>query len=41
MISEYLFEFGIFPDIVLGHSLGEYVAACVSKIITVEDTIDR
>ncbi len=40
VISEYLFEFGIFPDIVLGHSLGEYVAACVSKIITVEDTID-
>lgn len=40
IISEYLIKLGIIPNIVLGHSLGEYVAACVSKIMKVEDAID-
>ena len=35
----YLESIGIQPDIVVGHSLGEYTAACLSGIFSLEDTI--
>ncbi|HBS51925.1 MAG TPA: hypothetical protein DEA62_02920, partial [Coxiellaceae bacterium] len=33
-------KFGIKPDILLGHSLGEYAAACIAGIISLEDAIN-
>jgi len=39
VIAEYLQQLGIKPDIVLGHSLGEFTAACVAKVFSVEDVI--
>lgn len=32
-------EIGIIPDILIGHSLGEYTIACVTGIFSIEDTI--
>ncbi|AZV75710.1 SDR family NAD(P)-dependent oxidoreductase [Coxiella burnetii] len=31
--------FGIVPDIMLGHSLGEYVAACLAEVFSLEEAI--
>lgn len=30
---------GIYPDYVIGYSLGEYVAACISEIMTLDDAL--
>ena len=38
-LALYLDSIGICPDVVVGHSVGEYTAACLSGIFTVEDTI--
>ncbi len=32
-------EWGIQPDAMIGHSVGEYVAACLSKVFSLEDAL--
>lgn len=39
VIAKYLQKIGVSPDIVLGHSLGEYTAACISEVFSFEDVI--
>lgn len=34
-----LLDYGISPTLMIGHSLGEYVAACISGVITFEDCL--
>lgn len=36
-LARMLMEWGIKPDAVIGYSVGEYAAACIAEIITVED----
>ena len=31
---------GVVPTLMVGHSLGEYVAACISGVVSVENAID-
>lgn len=33
-------EWGIFPQAMIGHSIGEYVAACVSCVFTLEEALE-
>ncbi|EKE00875.1 MAG: hypothetical protein ACD_21C00260G0004 [uncultured bacterium] len=33
-------KYGVKPDVLLGHSLGEYTAACIAGIISLEDIIN-
>lgn len=36
-MARYLMELGIIPDALIGHSLGEYVAACIAGVFSLED----
>lgn len=38
-LAQLLISFGVKPDMMLGHSLGEYVAACLSGVFTLKDAI--
>lgn len=38
-LAKYLMHIGIVPDIMIGHSIGEYTAACLSGVFSLEDTI--
>jgi len=38
-LAKYLDSVGIVPSLMFGHSLGEYVAACVGGALTLEDAI--
>ena len=36
-LSQLWQSWGIYPDVVMGHSVGEYVAACIAGIFSLED----
>jgi acyl transferase domain-containing protein len=39
-IARVLINLGLIPDAMIGHSIGEYVAACISGVVSVEDALD-
>jgi amino acid adenylation domain-containing protein len=38
-LASLLMNWGIYPDRMIGHSLGEYVAACISGVFSLEDAV--
>jgi amino acid adenylation domain-containing protein len=38
-LAQMWMEWGIKPQAFIGHSIGEYVAACLSKVLTLEDAL--
>lgn len=39
-IASTLMEYGVNPDLMVGHSIGEYVAACISGVIELDSAIN-
>lgn len=40
VLAKFLMEDGVTPNYMIGHSIGEYVAACIAGAIALEDAID-
>jgi len=40
-LAQLLMKWGIRPQVMIGHSIGEYVAACLSGVFSLEDEIGR
>lgn len=38
-LARTILSFGIVPDSMIGHSLGEYVAACIAEVLSFEDAL--
>ncbi|WP_270171058.1 type I polyketide synthase [Paenibacillus sp. SYP-B4298] len=38
-LARLLQAWGIWPDVMIGHSIGEYVAACIAEVFTLEEAL--
>lgn len=38
-LAKLLEEWGVIPDLLLGHSIGEYAAACIANVFTLEEAL--